>query len=105
MPHRLGKIAAALGVVIAVSTIVGGVTSFAAKLAASDFITIRAAKEREIELVRQLEQRIENSETLAAQRESALVQRIETLGKTQGEANNRMQAAIDRIYNLLLARR
>ncbi len=92
-----------LGLLVTVVTVVGGIASFGAKM--TDFVTITAVKEREAELLRQMETRIETSEALAAQRESALVQRIVTLTKSQEESNARMQVSIDRIYNLLLARR
>ncbi len=103
--HSLQPIALLLGLGITISTIVSGITSFGAKLAEHDFVTLSSAKEREAELMRQMETRIQSSEALASQRESALVQRIETLRKSQEESNARMQASIDRIYNLLLARR
>ncbi len=100
----LKVIGVVLGLAITAGTVISGVTSFGAKLAERDFVTLVAAKEREAELVRQFETRIATSEALAAQREEAMVQRIETLRKAQEEANGRMQASIDRIYNLLLPR-
>ncbi len=99
---HLQMIGVMLGLLITVTTVVGGIASFGAKLAEHDFVTVSAAKEREAELLRQMETRIETSEALAAQRESALVARIETLRKSQEESNARMQVSIDRIYNLLL---
>jgi hypothetical protein len=94
-----------LGIAITAGTVLSGLTSFAAKLAERDFITIPVAKERDALLQRTFEQRIAVSEALAAQREAALVQRIEALSHVQEDANARMQTSIDRISNLLLQRR
>ncbi len=102
---KLQLAALVLGLVITASTVLGGVTSIGARLAERDFMTLTVAKEREALLAKQFETRIATSEALAAQREAALVERIESMRKSQEEANQRMQTSIDRIYNLLLQRR
>ncbi len=91
-----------LGTIITISTVVGGVMSIGMRFAEGSFLTLAAAGEREKVLTEKIETRIANGEALAAQRESALAQRLEALRQAQEESNTRMQASVDRIYNLLL---
>ena len=91
-----------LGAILALSTIIGGIMTLGAKLAERDFVTVPLMKEREAIIIQQLERRIASGEALAAQRETALTQRIEVMATGQAEANVRMRTSIDRIYNLLL---
>jgi hypothetical protein len=93
------------GLVITISTIAVSVGSVIKQVAAKDLVTAAHLQAREAAITRELERRIEVGEALAAQREAALVQRLDALAKAHDESSARTQAAIDRIYNLLLQRR
>jgi 4-aminobutyrate aminotransferase-like enzyme len=91
-----------LGILVAAGSMGSGIVGLGARFAAADFATQAQIKEREAALRAEIVAIIAANERLATQREGALAQRIEELGRTTKEANDRLTNSIDRIYNLLL---
>jgi hypothetical protein len=92
----------ALSVLVGLGTVGAFFIQVGVRLAEREFLTVTAAKERDEALEAKFESRIVTSERLAAQREAAIVLRLEEFGRSSKEANDNLTRKIDNIYNLLL---
>lgn len=101
----LKTIGIVLGLLLTVSSVVGGVMSLIARVAQQDFVTRAALKEHEEVILRQVEARIATNEALASEKEKAVIDLIENMRRAQKESNERLQASINQIYDLLVRER